>query len=201
MLTSPIFTVGHSNHPIDRFLALLAQHRINVVVDVRSSPYSRWHPQFGKDKLKDSLGASGIEYVFLGQELGARRDEPEAYEGHTASYERIARLPAFQRGLDQIRKQSAHDRLALMCAEADPLTCHRAILVCRHLRQFSDEIFHILKSGELEPHGALEGRLLKTVGRDSAQDGLFEEGESALDQAYRLRNAATAYQSKNPRVG
>src|SRR6266853_345753 len=97
-----LFTIGHSNHELPAFLALLTQHGVSAIADVRSQP-TCWLPHFNRAPLTAELREAGIEYVFLGQELGARRSEPECYEDGRADYERIGRLPAFQQGLSRIR--------------------------------------------------------------------------------------------------
>jgi uncharacterized protein (DUF488 family) len=183
----PLFTIGHSNHPIAEFIALLQQHDIEILADVRSVPMSRRHPQYNKHALEAELPRHGIRYVFLGKELGARRDEPEAREDGAVSYDRIARLPAFRDGLAWIRGNAGKHRVALMCAEKDPLRCHRTLLICRHLREdFAGRIRHILADGALESHEDLEQRLLAEAGMIAAQEELFSaEGESALDRAYK----------------
>lgn len=156
-----IFTVGHSNHSTEKFLSLLKQHGVTAIADVRSSPFSRRFPHFNQSSLKKALGSEEISYVFLGNELGARPKDPECYVEGKALYERIAATEAFSIGLDRISKGAKHHQVALMCAEQDPITCHRAILVCRHLRNIGSEINHILKTGDLETHEHLEQRLLK----------------------------------------
>ena len=128
----PLYTIGHSNHAFEHFVALLQEHGVELVADVRSVPASARHPQFSRKALEPALAARGIRYLFLGQELGARRTEREAYEDGVATYERIARLPAFRAGLERVKEISASSRIALMCAEKAPLDCHRALLVCRH---------------------------------------------------------------------
>src|SRR4051812_26369658 len=127
-----LFTIGHSTHTAEKFLDLLRIHRIEAIGDVRSSPFSAWTPQFNRPALEASLRAASVQYVFLGDELGARRAEREVYLGGVARYERIAKVAAFQSGLDRVRKGAQKYRLALMCAEKDPLECHRTILVCRN---------------------------------------------------------------------
>lgn len=156
-----IFTVGHSNHSTEKFLSLLKQHGVTAVADVRSLPYSRRFPHFNQSPLRNSLGSEEISYVFLGYQLGARPKDPECYVEGKARYELIAATEAFTNGLDRIFKGAKHHQIALMCAEQDPITCHRAILVCRYLRNRGLDIKHILKTGDLEPHEHLEQRLLK----------------------------------------
>src|SRR5438552_11646403 len=121
----PVFTIGHSNLELATFVALLKQHGIQAVADVRSSPYSQHNPQFNREPLQRALSEQGISYVFLGQELGARRSEPECYVNGRADYSLIAQTTAFRRGLDRIIQGSAKMRVAMMCAEKDPLDCHR----------------------------------------------------------------------------
>jgi uncharacterized protein (DUF488 family) len=193
-----LFTVGHSNHSIERFMELLRQHRIEVIVDVRSNPASSRNPQFNRESLKASLGEAGIKYLFLGKELGARRSEREAYDGNVASYERIAKLPAFKEGLDRVKSGVNTYRVALMCAEKDPIDCHRTLLVCRHLREaLPGRIQHILADGALESHGQTERRLLVNMGVSADQDEMFvDETEPPLERAYRKRGLTLAYQEE-----
>jgi hypothetical protein len=97
----PIFTIGHSSQPLAAFIALLQRHAVQVIADVRSRPGSRRFPHFSRERLQASLAAADIGYVFLGTELGARRDEPECYVDGQASYDRIATLPAFAAGIER----------------------------------------------------------------------------------------------------
>jgi len=187
----PLFTIGHSNRELDEFVELLQEHQITAVADVRSQPYSARHPDFNAEPLKRRLQQFGIRYAFLGEELGARRGEPECYVEGQAKYERVAQLPAFQRGLDRIRKGAEEHRIALMCAEKDPLTCHRGILICRWLRD-EMEIRHILSRAELETHEQAEERLLEICGLP-ARD-LFRSRGELLSEAYERQGAKIAYQ-------
>ena len=192
-----VYTIGHSNHPYERFVELLREHGIEAIADVRSTPASRRHPQYNLERLKAALAGNGIDYLFLGKELGARRTEPEAYEGGIASYERIARLPAFRSGLDIVKGSAGERRTALMCAEKEPLDCHRTLLVCRHLRDAIHGIHHILADGTLESHSAVEQRLAAEIGARATQPDLFAgETEPALERAYRERGFAIAYRRK-----
>lgn len=185
-----LFTIGHSNHSWAHFLELLRRHRIDALGDVRSSPYSARLPQFNRELIERALQGTCIRYVFLGEELGARRSERECYVNGVARYDRIAQTPAFHAGLERVKTGIQRFRLALMCAEKDPLDCHRAILVCRHLRADA-QITHILADGVLESHLDAENRLMSEE-RVPADD-LFNPREQLLARAYDQRGEKIAY--------
>ena len=124
-LEQPVLTIGHSNHAPEVFLNLLRMHRVQSIADVRSSPFSRFNPQFNKDVLAGFLHRDGIQYAFLGQELGARSQDPACYENGRVQYARIAHTELFRSGLEKVMEGAARYRTALMCAEKDPLECHR----------------------------------------------------------------------------
>lgn len=190
--TKPILlTIGHSDHELPEFLALLAEHGVNVLADVRSHPYSRYHGQFNRETLAESLKRSGIQYVFLGRELGARRTERESYKDNQARYDLIGRLPAFREGLERLHRGVASHRICLLCAEKDPITCHRTVLVCRHLRSEPIEIRHILVDGSIETTEQVESRLLEAVGLPSTH--LFCDRYQLIEEAYDLQAERIAY--------
>lgn len=191
---SLLFTIGHSTHDWVEFVTLLQEHGVTAVADVRSQPSSRL-PQYVKVQLQAGLKEAGIDYVFLGRELGARRDEPECYDDDQAVYEKIADLPAFREGLDRIVRGLEKHRIALMCAEKEPLDCHRTVLICRHLRSRGIPIRHILADGTLEDHEATERRLLRITNTERT---LFEPDlteEELLNQAYEARGREIAYRA------
>ena len=186
-----IFTVGHSTHAAEAFVALLRTHGVTAVADVRSAPYSRFNPQFNRETLARALEAQGIRYVFLGRELGARPDDPACYEDGRVRYARLARTALFRGGLDRVVDGAHRHRLALMCAERDPLDCHRTILVARELARRGLDVAHILADGRLEPHAATLDRLLARQGLTQPQ--LFASPEERIEQAYDARAANLAY--------
>ncbi|MDG2989891.1 DUF488 domain-containing protein [Candidatus Synechococcus calcipolaris G9] len=202
-----LFSIGHSNHGIDAFISLLRKHGVTAVADVRSYPYSRFLPQFNQVSLQASLVKAGIQYVFLGGELGARPSNQDCYIDGRAVYEKIATTDAFHEGIQRVQNGLKKHRVTLMCAEKDPLTCHRAILICQHLRHLNIPINHILRNGELESHECLEERMLLKHGfRDfleakEAQLSLFLENglptrEECLRKAYKLQGDEIAYIEK-----
>ncbi len=193
-----LFTIGHSDHKIFDFLRLLRSHGINALVDVRSHPISRVHPQFNKEVLAADLKKAKIAYVFLGRELGARRVEPSCYVDGRAEHDRIAALPVFQEGLQRIREGIRRYRIALMCAERDPLDCHRGILVCRHLRNEGISIQHIREDGSLESETAFEKRL---VDRLEIEPDLFDGGQAfdrLVEKAFDVQGKKIAYIQRRP---
>jgi uncharacterized protein (DUF488 family) len=187
---NPLFTIGHSTHELPRFLDLLRAHGIQEVADVRSQPYSRHTPWFSRDTLERALKLEGIRYVFLGRELGARRDERDCYIAGKVSYDRIAQAAAFRAGLARLQQDTATTRVALMCAEKDPLDCHRTILVARHAAAFA-QVFHIRADGTLEAHTALEHRMRRLYGLFDSD--LFLPPEAQLTEAYTRRGEEIAY--------
>ena len=176
-----LFTVGHSNHTLERFLELLRQHNISAIGDVRSSPYSRFCPHFNQANLKSALAGVDIAYVFLGKELGARPDDPACFVNGRVSYEQLAARREFQTGLNRVRQGMRKYRLALLCAEKDPLDCHRMILICRHLRSPDPMIRHILADGSLETNEAAERRLCDRLG---LRADLFTSEVELIERAY-----------------
>lgn len=156
-----IFTIGHSNHTIETFIELLHQHQVTALADVRSSPYSRRFPQFNQSALKTALKTVNIAYVPLGDNLGARPRNRDCYINGMARYDLIAATEAFKIGLNRLIQGSEKYQISLMCAEQDPIVCHRAILICPHLKNAGLEIYHIHKNGDLESNEDLENRVLK----------------------------------------
>ena len=186
-----VLTVGHSTHPIGDFLALLRTHGVTAVGDVRSTPYSRFNPQFNRETLAGDLEDHGIRYVFLGRELGARPLDPACYEEGRLQYSRVARTDLFLRGLDRVIQGACKYRIALMCAEKDPIDCHRTILVARELVNRRTDVIHILPDGGLERHDDTIERLLTRVG--IGEPHLFCSRAELIEQAYAAQAERIAY--------
>ncbi len=188
---SEIYKIGHSNYDINKFIGLLLHNDVNAVADVRSSPYSKWVPQYSREALKATLLANGIAYTFLGKEFGARSDNPNCYVNGRVQYSRLAEEPAFEIGVARLREGVKKFRIALMCAEKDPIDCHRAILVARELDERGFMIRHILPSGECETQRQLELRLLSKF-KLPAND--LVSGREFVDRAYQKQEDRVAYQ-------
>ncbi len=188
-----LFTIGHSTLEQSELMRLLRMHRVTAVVDVRSTPFSKRVPQFDRPVLDQALDESGIRYSFAGKELGARRDEQHCYVDGVARYDLISETPAFAEGIKRVVNGLENYRIALLCAEKDPITCHRTVLVCRHLRNTGVTINHIHSDGSLESHAAAEGRLRAQFGLN--QPSLFDTPEQQLEEAYHRQGLRIAYRA------
>lgn len=146
-----VFTVGHSNHPLEVFLDLLKRHGIALVADVRSSPYSGYASHFDKEAIERALEAVGIEYVYLGDSVGGRPEGEEFYdaEGYVL-YDRVAGSGRFQRGVDRLVDRVRAGRVAVLCGEEDPTDCHRRLLVGRVLAERGVEVVHLRGDGRVQ---------------------------------------------------
>jgi uncharacterized protein (DUF488 family) len=187
-----ILTIGHSRHSLERFIALLESAGVTAVADVRSAPMSRFSPQFNKKALAASLAGHGIDYLFLGKELGGRPERPELYTDGRADYEKMAASSEFRAALAQLIEMAQQHRVAAMCAEADPLDCHRCLLVGRALAKAGHDVAHILASGEIASQAEVEDRLLETE-HLAEDDLLMRSRQECLAEAYRARNLKAGY--------
>jgi uncharacterized protein (DUF488 family) len=186
-----VYTVGHSTHSFEQFVDLLRRHEVTAVADVRSSPYSRMNPQFNRDTLATALKQHGVTYVFLGKELGARSEDKACYENGRVQFRRLAKTAAFRSGLDRVRSGCEKLRIALMCAEREPLECHRTLLVSRELMAAGTPVVHIHADGRLESHQDAMRRLLGIVGLPTSD--LFRTEQDLVEEAYALQERRVAY--------
>jgi uncharacterized protein (DUF488 family) len=192
-----IYTVGHSNHPLERFISLLTANGITAVADVRSQPFSRRNPQFNKERLAADLARHGIAYVFLGKELGARSEDPACYERGKVQYARLAATAAFKAGLGRVISGAEKYRIALMCAEKEPLDCHRTLLVSCALEKRGVSVAHILADAGVEHQDKTMARLI-AMEKLSADD-MFHPRAELVAQACKLREQRIAYVKQPPK--
>lgn len=174
-MPEPLYSIGHSNHEIESFIDLLKLHRIEVLADVRTQPFSQYLPHFNRENLRATVLSAGLQYVFLGDTLGGRPEGDEFYDsqGHVLYY-RVAESERFKTGIERLLSGVEKYRVAIMCSEEDPAVCHRFLLVTRVLDERGVHIKHIRGDGELQ--------LEKTVcanSKDGRHQGvLFEEMEN-----------------------
>ena len=184
-----VYTIGHSNHSLAAFLALLGDAGVTAIADVRSAPYSRFNPQFNRNVLGDALRREGLDYIYIGRELGGRSDDPRCYEGGRICYDRVAATARFKAGIAWLMHDAAKPSMALMCAEKEPLDCHRTLLVAPALTDRGLDVAHIHASGDLEPHGDAMQRLLAKFDL-LEQDDLFVQPRTELIAAAIKRQTA-----------
>lgn len=168
-----IFSIGHSNHPIEKFVSLLKKNEIELVVDTRSQPYSRFAPHFSSGSIEALLKKEGIEYLFFGKELGGRPQEPEFYdsEGHVL-YWKLANTPKLKEGVKRLEEEAKNKRVAIMCSEEDPTCCHRRLLVGKVLSGRGTDLGHIRSDGRIQS----ENELVPA----GAQNDLFSTSEKVI---------------------
>ncbi len=192
----PLFTVGHSILDFSPFVHLLTDSHVELLVDVRSRPQSSRFPQFSQPGFQRLLEAEGIPYLFLGEELGGRPDDPDAYRPNgVVDYRSRRKSYAFGAGVERVLKELERRSVALMCAEEDPLECHRFLMICPELVNLGIEPLHIRKGSAVEVQEAAENRLLEANGFSGvATNTLFPEARAeALEKAYALQAEKFAY--------
>jgi uncharacterized protein (DUF488 family) len=193
-----LFTIGHSNLEIADFLAVLAAHSVRILCDVRSRPASFRFPQFNREPLESVLAPVGIRYEFLGETLGGRPADPRVYhEDGLVDYAARRRAPDFIAGLERALAISSAGAAVLMCAEEDPLQCHRFLMICPALLERGVTPVHIRRGGALESQSDAEDRLLVLHGFDDVTStSLFTSGrEDALRDALVLQSKEFAFRA------
>jgi len=149
-MSSKVFTIGHSNHLFSHLLELLQKQDINMVVDVRSSPYSKYSSHFNKKPLEKALEESGIEYVYLGNKIGGKPRDKKFYHEDKLIYHRLEADEKYQEGLKELVDLTADNTVVLLCSEEDPYRCHRHHLISQSLLKKDYNISHIRGDGDLE---------------------------------------------------
>jgi uncharacterized protein (DUF488 family) len=201
-MTQKLYTIGHSAMPLYTFLAALKKWRVKLLVDVRSHPSSRRFPHFTQANIEKALRMSGVEYLFLGTQLGGRPDDPQAYgPDGVVDYAACRESRAFQAGLKRVQHELAGADLALMCSEEEPLECHRFLMIGPALVALGIAPLHIRKGGIIETQQEAEHRLLKQQKLAAAGEGsLFSaDRESALQTAHLAQSKKCAFRRESSR--
>lgn len=193
-MTDAVYTIGHSTHSVERLIGLLQSQAVTAVCDVRSQPYSRMNPQFNREPLRQALRAADIKYVFLGKELGARSEDRSCYRNGQVQYDLLAATDLFKHGIERVKEGARSYRVALMCAEKEPLECHRTVLVSRWLFEAGLPIKHILGDGRVEEHAHAIERLIAKL-RIPAGD-MFRSNDVVIREAYTRQGEQIAYREE-----
>ena len=189
---SSFFTIDHSNHDFEAWLALVRRHQIQVVVDTRSSPYSKYVPQFDRELVQRSLEQAGVRYLFLGDDLGGRPANPAYYDGSGhVLYSRLRDDAHFQAAIARLESGMERFSVALLCGEEDPAHCHRRLLIGRVLSERGHTMLHIRGDGRLDSDESVAAEARKPLVAD--QPALFAE----LDED-QWRSTASVLPKKAP---
>lgn len=190
-----IFTIGHSNLDISDFINLLLANKIELVVDVRSAPYSKLYPHFNRNPLEVSLTKNFIKYIFLGDSVGGRSNNLKDFSKGRVVYKKIAEREEYVSSINTIIQNSSKYRIVLMCSEKEPLECHRTLLISRSIETHRVKILHIHRDGQIESQSEAIQRLLKIWKLDSPN--LFGEDAERIDEAFTKQESKYAYFDEN----
>jgi uncharacterized protein (DUF488 family) len=182
IMTNALYTIGYASFSMDEFIHILRKYDITALADIRSAPYSKFRPEFKKDHLQKALPANGISYIFLGNLLGARVEDSACYADGKLNYHLLKESQNYRTGITRILNGIKNEPITLMCAEKDPLNCHRTFLVCRAVRSFPVNIKHILADGSCEEHSITERRLLQRY--ELHHPDIFRSEYDLLEEAY-----------------
>ena len=168
-----LYTIGHSRHAIDTFIDLAENFGISLFIDVRGQPYSRFNPQYNRERFRDALAEHGIDYSWLGDRLSGRPTEAKFYgvDGKVLWHE-LSRWPALHEGLTEVLERAASERLALVCAEEDPMRCHRRFLLTPPLTERGARVLHIRGDSRLQSEEEMRGT--EELAANRAQLNLFK---------------------------
>ncbi len=197
--TVAVLTIGHSTQSPEAFLTLLRKAEVTAVADVRSVPFSRHVPHFNRDALRETLAAEKIAYVYLGDLLGGRPTRRDFFSDGVADYEKMAKSDNFTAGLERVIGGAKAYRIALMCAERNPLDCHRCLLIGRALKERGVSVRHIVDAGETIGQDEIEQQLLAMA--ELADRDLFAPRQARIAAAYRSRARKAAYSERTPADG
>lgn len=192
-----IFTIGYSAFEIDDFIKVLKANKITNLVDVRSKPFSEFYPNFNSQNLKKNLNSENISYENMVAEFGARQENKDffAKEGYL-DFEKFSQSEQFKSGIETLKNGlNLGGKIVLMCAEKDPISCHRSILIAKSLKNENIEVLHIMPDESLQSQNELEVRLLDIYFADRNQLNLFDKlnEKELIEKSYRLQNAKIGY--------
>jgi uncharacterized protein (DUF488 family) len=177
-----IRTIGYAGHTRDSLLARLKIEHVTAVADIRTYKNSSYWTAFDSDSFGSFLRDNGIAYVFLGDQLGGKPRNPALYPDGKLDYERMAATDGFQAGLDRLERGASKFELCIMCAEKDPMDCHRGLIVAPEMQKRGMDFRHLLADGSSEPHAETEARMIAATNTDGPD--LFADPSDTLYRAY-----------------
>ncbi|MBQ7226076.1 MAG: DUF488 domain-containing protein [Clostridia bacterium] len=198
-MENSIYTIGYTGYSLDEFIQELKNKGINVVIDVRSSPYSERYPDYNRDNLESTLASNRIYYRNYVKEFGARQDNRNFYsrDGYF-DFEVFAKSEQFLSGVEKIKNSVAKGyRVLFLCAEKEPIQCHRTILVSRAFHKLGYNVIHLKPNNIAINHGEIETQLLNMYFPNRYQRDMFSNDDKTDDDylidAYRMQNRKIGY--------
>ena len=192
-----IFTIGYAGFEIDHFIKVIKEYQINSLIDVRSSPFSKYYSEYNKPLLQKTLQERGIIYRNYNREFGARQDDKMYYPNGYLDFSMFTRSMMFIEGMQKIIKAIPLGyRFVLMCSEKDPITCHRSIMIGKAFFNNGVSINHILSDGRIITQSEIETRLVDMYYPDRDQLTLFGEQlsfEEMVKNSYKYQNEKIGY--------
>lgn len=190
-------TVGHGKKELNAFIYTLLRYKVNCIVDVRSSPYSKYSPQFNKEKFECELSKHKISYKWLGDSLGGRPADLSTYdENGIVDYNKLIKSNLFSKGLEMLEELSIPYNVGIMCSEHDPLSCHRFLAISKELARREYRVVHILDERRFVKQSVLEDKLIETHFGEYIQMDLFSDNKDVLEQSYVKQNRKCGYRRK-----
>ncbi len=194
-MANKLYSIGYAGFPdVQDFVHAIKDNQIQILIDVRSRPYSAYHENYNKEQISQVLSENGILYFNFSRQFGARQENLAFYRNGRLDFELFSKSEQFLSGVSQVEKSSAS--IAFMCAEKDPCECHRAILVARAFSDRGHEVVHIKPGGEVMTQKDIETALVNEYYPNRAQSSLFEE-DNMTEDAY----ISAAYVRQNDKIG
>jgi len=190
-------TIGHGKAELHTFIRTLITYKVNCIVDVRSSPYSKYCPLFNKNVFEIELAKHNIAYKWLGNALGGRPKDDSTYdENGIVDYQKLVKTELFLTGLKELEELSVTNNVAIMCSESDPIKCHRFLAISRELARREFRVVHLKVSLPYIKQSQLEDDLVKIHFGENVQLDLFSSMDDAIVQSYTKQNILCAYRRK-----
>jgi uncharacterized protein (DUF488 family) len=192
------FTIGYGNYPIERFITFLQNIGIDLIIDIRSSPYSQFNPQFNREKLENSLRENNVDYRYMGDKIGGRYSHPSLlFHDGTVNYRKVRDTEKFQDGINEVLSIIfSGKKIVLMCAEKEPERCHRFALISPVLQSKGISVIHIRPDMKLQANEDLEQDLVKPVG-DRKQTTIIDDPVDQIEAMYEKLNKKIAHKVKD----
>ncbi|MDD3436717.1 MAG: DUF488 domain-containing protein [Candidatus Gastranaerophilales bacterium] len=193
-----VFTIGYAAFNIDDFIDVLKSHKISHLIDVRSNPMSEYFQDYNSFNLEPKLKQHNIIYENLALEFGARQENNEFFsKSGFIDFEKFTQSEQFKNGLAKIEDGLKQDiNFVLMCAEKDPINCHRSIMIAHAMQKNGIQVLHIMYDGQLQPQNEIDKKLLELYFPDRNQLNLFTQSldeQELIEQAYKKQNEKIGY--------